>query len=505
MARPRKDRARGKRTTHPGIYERWGKRGAYWQIRIRFNDPATGVTLELENRAEYFDPNDQDDRLAALERAKAWVAAERANMLEHGKPIIQTDEAQLLRHWLERYRVEVIEPHEQGLIPLPGQKPTAADMAKIPAYSRNVKYRKGWETERNQIERWLGIGVVEKAKFLSKARRDQVVAQQAFFRSFFARRVLDLKPADFYGRPDSLVEQARNQTGGPATDPTKLRWLAVISAVYKRARSSWGFEAVPDPIKALEHKPSPGQRRERPITLEEWAQVWEGLKDAHISTRAFIAFCRWTAARRGEPENLRWEDISGWGTGSVVARLRNTKTTKPGEYNQRPIPLQPEAVAAVAMTLANPATPPPSGWVFPSPADANKPLPGGTAWQAWDRARVRVGLPPNEKGEIPTLHDLRHTRASELVSLGLELPKMMAITGHKDTRTALRYYHARPHEVGAEILALETKKKQKSTKKKGETPSSNALAQLIENNPRLERRLLAMAEILAAEDDDAAS
>jgi integrase len=495
MARPRKPKPRRK-TSHPGIYDR----GDYWQVRIRYTDPDTGERLELENRREAFDPNDADDKAAALLRATAYAASEKATIRKHGRPRSDTPEEQQLRHWLERYRVEVLLAHKDGLIPLPGQKSTAAQAAKIPPHSRGVKYRKGWKNELAWVERWLGIGVVENARFLSPERREQVVSEQAFFRTFFSRSVLGLQPGDFYGRPDSLAAMAKGQKGGDATEATKSRHLAVISAIYKRARSAWGFGEIADPIKALVDKPKPSQRRERPLTPEEWESIQEGLKDAHPTTRAFIRFCRWTATRRGEPVKLRWEHIQGWGTDKAVARLHDTKTPKSADINARTISLHPEAVAAIATTLADPEKPPRSGWVFPSPTDPDKPLPGGTVYQAWQRARIRVGLPTNERGEIPTIHDLRHTRLSELVNSGLELPKMMAVSGHKDTRTALRYYHANASDIGAEIVALEKKGKGKS----GDAVPIplEGLAAALKDNPRLRRQLLTALAAAEAEDND---
>jgi len=280
-----------------------------------------------------------------------------------------------------------------------------------------------------------------------------------------------------------------------------LRHLAVISAVYKRARKAWGFESIADPVRTLVDKPAPGPRRERPLADDEWETVLVELQNLHPTTLAFIRFTRWSAVRRGEASKLRWEHVKGWGTPDVVARLVDTKTPKLGEVNGRTIPLHPEAVAAIASILDDPDKPPRTGWVFPSPKDPQKPLPGGTAYQAWDRARARAGLPPNERGEIPTIHDLRHTRLSELVNAGLELPKMMVVSGHKDTRTAMRYYHGKPAEIGVEILALEQKRKKRDTKPNPLALDDEALKAAIKQDPKLARRLLAVV-VAAQEDDD---
>jgi len=493
-------------TRHPGIYDR----GTYWQVRVRYTDDDTGQVVELENRREDFDPSDPASKEAALQRAISYKANEMATIRTHRKPMSETAEKQELRHWLERYRKEVLLPHKDGLIPPPGRKATAAELAKLPAYSRGLEYRKGWQEELNWVERWLGLDVVKKAKFLSPERRAQVVEDQAFFRAFFKRDVLGLKASDFHGSADCLTSRSRDQKGGEAKDSTKLRHLAVISAVYRRARSAWGFEKIVNPIRNMDQKPSPGQRRVRPLVDDEWDTVWAELQNTHPTTKAFILFSRWSAVRRGEPSKLRWEDIKGWGTDAVVARLRETKTPVPGEVNARSIPLHPEAVAAIASLLEDPAKPPRTGWVFPSPNDPEKSMPGGTAYQAWKRARERAGLPPNDRGEIPTLHDLRHTRLSELVNDGLELPKMMSVSGHKDTRTALRYYHAKAEDVGAEILELERKRKRKVAQATEALAMDDAeameqaVAQMeaaMRKNPKLRRKLMAAAVAAEADED----
>lgn len=496
MARPRKPVPRRK-SLHPGIYDR----GDYWQVRVRYTDKETGAREELENRREDFDRNDPESKEAALQRAIMYLAAERAMLITHGTPMSETPESQTLGQWLMRYRDEVLLPHKDGLIPLPGQKVTAAVSAKIPPYSRGMKYKKGWKKELEWVDRWLGIGVAEKARFLSSERRAQVVPDQAFFRKFFARDVLSLKASDFHGKPDSLTTRSRGQKGGDGVEGTKLRHLAVISAVYARAQMAWGFDAIPNPIKAMVGKPTAGARRERPLADDEWETVLVELQNLHPTTQAFICFTRWSAVRRGEASKLRWEHVKGWGTPDVVARLVDTKTPKLGEVNGRTIPLHPEAVAAIASILDDPDKPPRTGWVFPSPKDPQKPLPGGTAYQAWDRARARAGLPPNERGEIPTIHDLRHTRLSELVNAGLELPKMMVVSGHKDTRTAMRYYHGKPAEIGVEILALEQKRKKRDTKPNPLALDDEALKAAIKQDPKLARRLLAVV-VAAQEDDD---
>jgi integrase len=65
-----------------------------------------------------------------------------------------------------------------------------------------------------------------------------------------------------------------------------------------------------------------------------------------------------------------------------------------------------------------------------------------TIQRAWQRARARVGM------EHVTLHDLRHSAASEMVNAGVDLFVVGKVLGHRDSRSTQRYSH-----LTAETLA----------------------------------------------------
>jgi integrase len=58
-----------------------------------------------------------------------------------------------------------------------------------------------------------------------------------------------------------------------------------------------------------------------------------------------------------------------------------------------------------------------------------------TIQRAWQRARARVGM------EHVTLHDLRHSAASEMVNAGVDLFVVGKVLGHRDSRSTQRYSH----------------------------------------------------------------
>lgn len=72
-----------------------------------------------------------------------------------------------------------------------------------------------------------------------------------------------------------------------------------------------------------------------------------------------------------------------------------------------------------------------------------------------DRARFDVRL-----------HDMRHTRTTEITTL-LPAIEAQAITGHKDIRMLLRYYHASADELGIKLRnAMDAKVKKQQQKEK---------------------------------------
>lgn len=67
--------------------------------------------------------------------------------------------------------------------------------------------------------------------------------------------------------------------------------------------------------------------------------------------------------------------------------------------------------------------------------------------QAWERARDRAEL-----GDLH-FHDLRHEALSRLCEMGLTLPQVALISGHRDPRMLFRYVNLRPADLAAKLKA----------------------------------------------------
>jgi integrase len=76
-----------------------------------------------------------------------------------------------------------------------------------------------------------------------------------------------------------------------------------------------------------------------------------------------------------------------------------------------------------------------------------------TIQRAWQRARARVGM------EHVTLHDLRHSAASEMVNAGVALFVVGKVLGHRDSRSTQRYSHLTADTLAGAVGLIGTKRR----------------------------------------------
>jgi len=79
--------------------------------------------------------------------------------------------------------------------------------------------------------------------------------------------------------------------------------------------------------------------------------------------------------------------------------------------------------------------------------------PVSTVQRAWQVARAKVGL------EHVTLHDLRHSAASEMVNGGVDLYTVGKVLGHRDSRSTARYAHLTADTLAAAVGQIGRRKR----------------------------------------------
>ena len=235
---------------------------------------------------------------------------------------------------------------------------------------------------------------------------------------------------------------------------TVLRRLSVLSHVFNVARKEWGMESLSNPVE-LVRKPRADNARTRRVSVVANADSGQGTHEGEIERiiaasespllPSIITLAIETAMRRGEIVGLRWEHVD---LHRYVAHLPETKNG-----SARDVPLSPRA-AEVLQALKDARADTDISLVFPIREDA--------VTRAFERALTRAraayvtackGAGQRPDGRFLTdlrFHDLRHEATSRLASI-FPLHELTKITGHKDPRMLMRYYHPRAEDLAKRL------------------------------------------------------
>lgn len=277
----------------------------------------------------------------------------------------------------------------------------------------NLKLLKG-TTLRDVLERYLTeVTPAKDSAYTEKVRLRKLMREQAFCNMTLA----DLSPKAF--------ADFRNARLAVVTPGTVHRELGLMRHALEVARREWDMDLPLNPLDKVK-RPRLNNARDRRLDHGDY----ERLSAALLQTRnpyiaPIVDFAIHTAMRRGEILALRWEQIN-WH--NRTAYIADSKTGVP-----RTIPLL-DGALAVLERLRGEAT---RGPIFPVSMEALK--------QAWERARNRAGL------DDLHFHDLRHEAISRFCEMGLTLPEVALISGHKDPRMLFRYVNLRPADLAKRL------------------------------------------------------
>lgn len=199
--------------------------------------------------------------------------------------------------------------------------------------------------------------------------------------------------------------------------------LTILNHVYKMARAEWAVP-VTNPLAGLRRPKAdrPRDRRLMPGELDRLLHAADECRNRHV--RPVIEFAIETAMRRGEILSVTWRHVD---LDKRVLHIPNTKTGTP-----RTIPLSPGAMAVLTRPIV-------AGSERPFPLTIE------SFHMAWKRLVKRAKLIDLH------FHDLRHEGVSKLFELGLTIPEVALVSGHKDVRMLFRYTHLRAEDVGAKL------------------------------------------------------
>jgi integrase len=286
------------------------------------------------------------------------------------------------------------------------------------------------------------------------------------------------KAVDLAKRPLATIRSAdvaklRDEWLKDYKPATVLRRLAVLSHVFNIARKEWGMDSLSNPVE-LVRKPQPNNARTRRIAVsdaqvgmlsgdesesERRAQDGELERVAKASSSALLPSIIWlaveTAMRRGEIVSLLWANVD------LNRRVAHLPSTKNGDA--RDVPLSSRAVSVLqpleearsnAKDKMSDSGEEETVRIFEIRSDA--------VTRAFERAVARARtiyveecraakLKPDSKFLTDLrFHDLRHEATSRLASI-FPMHELTKITGHKDPRMLMRYYHPRAEDLAKRL------------------------------------------------------
>lgn len=196
--------------------------------------------------------------------------------------------------------------------------------------------------------------------------------------------------------------------------------LAVLSHLFKVAKTEWGMEAITNPCEAV-RKPRLPQGRERRLVGNEEDRLLDACRaDENPDIIYIVQFAIETAMRRSEICGLQWENVN------LSGRVALLPDTKNGTVRRVPLSSSAlEVLRALPRRL--------DGLVWDVKAD--------TVTRSFERACRRAGITGL------TFHDLRHEATSRLFEKGFNPMEVSAITGHKTLQMLKRYTHLRAEDL----------------------------------------------------------
>lgn len=234
---------------------------------------------------------------------------------------------------------------------------------------------------------------------------------------------------------DFIDERITDGAGG-VTIAADLSFLGAVLKWGRHARH-WDLPAeLPGQARAsLKHRglDTRSKERDREPTDAELRLLfshWESRSRQKIDMPTLCRFALATGMRLGEICELRVEDVD---LKRKTALIRDRKDPRNKVGNNQIVPLLPAALEIVTELVRDRET----GSLFGVQADS--------ASTAFTRA-CKLTQPPIVDLHM---HDLRHRATAEFFRMGLDIPRVALLTGHKTWTMLRRYTSIKPEDVHA--------------------------------------------------------
>ena len=235
---------------------------------------------------------------------------------------------------------------------------------------------------------------------------------------------------DAVGAPE-IIAFAR-ELAADVQPQTVMNYLSHLAAVFAIARPAWGYpldeRAMDDAMRVARRLGlvRKSAQRERRPTLDEMERIighFRGIRSRRrnsIPMAAITLVALFSTRRQDAILRITWSDLDEEGSRVLVRDMKHPGQ-KIGNHMWCDLPAE-----ALAILRAMPRTPP---RIFPFNKDAVS--------AAFTRACALLGI------EDLHFHDLRHEGVSRLFEMGLNIPHVANVSGHRSWSSLKRYAHLR--------------------------------------------------------------
>ncbi|WP_027155330.1 site-specific integrase [Mesorhizobium sp. WSM2561] len=243
------------------------------------------------------------------------------------------------------------------------------------------------------------------------------------------KTLYDLSTADFAAYRDQRLTEPKYRSDKPVTPKSLKRELSPLSHMFRHALVEWEIP-LRNPLDGLKLRVV-DNKRERRLHSGELERLLEATtKGRNKFVAPIILFALETAMRRGEMLSIQFRLVDFERHSLVIPESKSGYS--------RVIPLTARAVAILGAIRQADAKP--NDLAFPITPIALR--------LQWDRLTRRAGI------DGLNFHDLRHEAISRLFELGLTVPEVASISGHRTLAQLMRYSHANQEAVRAKLSGI---------------------------------------------------
>ncbi|MFO0992044.1 MAG: site-specific integrase [Hyphomicrobiales bacterium] len=286
----------------------------------------------------------------------------------------------------------------------------AADRRELPKDHRELQRH----TLTSLVERYRDTVSIRK-----RGHADEKIVLNAFLRHPLCHKKLsEIASADFAKYRDQRLQTIK------AT--TLKREFSTLHHIFEVARGEWELPIRNNPVAGVS-LPCPCNRRERRLEIGELERILQAAKETRNPLVVpIILLALETGLRRSDLLRATWMQLN------LAKRLLSLP--KPKNGHSRVVPLSVHAIEVLThLKQALGAKAKDSERIFDLTPNAFR--------LAWERLIERAGIRDLH------FHDLRHEAISRFFELGLAMPEVALLSGHRDVRMLFRYSHAQHQRI----------------------------------------------------------